>query len=402
MAELTLLLAHLTSDALLYNYGVKKNTLLILAGATLLITFSGALTYYLTDIGCSSIPPVAVTEGSQGYRTWSGPSLTTFEHQGKKICVTDGWEPLGEAASGNGWAQFENNLTGIFIRSADFEEKKLSFVFSSYEVQLVYPKTTSAEELELYEGTVQNAFERIGKLFNDSKDRPKRTHTILVTPGIERTDGSTTPIYPDPRADLSIYVRPPTSGRGEELLIHAIAHLYNRQREDLAGYQKNQSPIPAGDFQELEASWTELIYRTSQSGRDARREYLYNIHTAVQTRNFSLLKSYPFNSSKEEFDSIRPNVTLQSGASFLEEQYTHYILGPLVMSAIEGLLIEKKATANLETILSNLHRTNENFFSALARELGESDMDMVRAWMFEGKTIPYELVQLGINSYNVR
>lgn len=378
---------------------MKKNTTLALSGAVILLTFGGALTYYLTNIGCSPTPSIETTNGSQGYRTWSGPSLLSFEHEDKKICVEEGWRAVGEKESGNGWVRFGKDETGVLIRSADFAERKLTFVFSAYEVSLVYPLTTSETDLELYEGTVRNAFERIGKLFLDSKENEKHEHTVLVTPGIERTDGKTTPIYPDPRESLSIYVQPPTSSRGEELLIHAIAHLYNRQRTDLSEYVKKQSPIPPQDFQELEASWTELIYRTSRSGREARVRYLYNVHTAVQTGNFSLITSYPFSSSEQEFKAIRPSVILREDASFLEEQYAHYILAPLAMTAIDGLLLQNKSPIDLEKLLTRLHSGDANFFDELTGLLGETEVKTIRSWLLEGKTIPYELVQSGIESY---
>jgi hypothetical protein len=379
---------------------MNTHTALAVAGIVLFLTFAGALTYFYTAIGCSPVPTVAVTNGSQGFRTWSGPSLVTFEHGNKKICIESGWESLGAQESGSGWARFEEDLTGVVVRSADFEEKKLTPVFSAYEVRLLFPKNTPAPEQELYEATVVNAFERVGKLFNDSAKNEKRIHTVLVTAGVPRTDDKMTPIYPDPRRNLSIYVQSPTSARGEELLIHAVTHLYNRQRKDLSEYQKNQTPLPPEDFQELEASWAELIYRTSSKGREARIQYLYTIHAAVQSKNFSLVQSYPFNSSKEEFDAIRPSVSVNAETSFLNAQYAHYILAPLTMLGIEGLL--QKKGASLEALLTEIHQTDENFFETLAKTLSVEEVQTIRSWMFEGRTIPYELVRLGSDSYNSR
>lgn len=379
---------------------MKKHVLLIAAGVALAIACGGTLTYYLTSIGCTSIAPVQVTNGSQGFRTWSGPSLVSFEHGNKKICIAEGWEAVGVTESGSGWARFKKGLTGVVIRRADFEEKNLAPIFSAYEILLLYPKNTDPSEKELYEATVANAFQRIGKLFNDSKEKPTRAHTVLVTAGVQRDDGKTTPVYPDPRENLSIYVQSPTSARGEELLIHAVAHLYNRQRDDLIAYQKKQAPLPGQDFQELEASWTELIYRTSKKGREARIQYLYTIHAAVQSNTFSLVQSYPFNTSKEEFDAITPSVIVKSDASFLNEQYGHYILAPLAMLGIEGLLHEKGT--DVETILTRIHTTDENFFTVLEEILGTEDVRTIRSWMLEGRTIPYELVQLGSSTYNPR
>ncbi len=378
---------------------MKKKTLYILAGITLAILCAAALVQYTTAIGCSPIPPVTPMMGSQGFRAWSGPTLISFEHGGKKICIDEGWTALGEKDSGTGWATFEKEKTGVAVQKSAFSEKTLTFVYSAYEVRLIYPKNIPPAELELYEATVRNAFERVGKLFNDSKDNPKRTHTVLLTPGVERTDGLQTPVYPDARENLSIYVQPPQSARGEELILHAIAHLYNRERPDLLAYQKHQSPLPPGDFQELEASWSESAYRTSNAGLRSRAAYLYNVHTAVQMKNFSLITAAPFNADKKEFEDIRPSVVVPSDASFLTAQYGHYILGPLTMLATEGMLRENKAGITIEKILSRVHAEKTNYFETLSEYLSSEEMAALKSWMFEKVTVPYALVEAGMKTY---
>lgn len=358
--------------------------------------------YYSSSIGCSPIPSDKPSLGSQGFRIWSGPTLTSFEHGGKKTCIPDEWKALGEKEKGDGWAHYENGATGIAIREAAFREKVLTHIYSAYEVTLVYPADTSATDLELYEATTRNAFERIGKLYNDAKDNTKRTHTVLVTPGVPRDDGKNTPIYPDPRENLSVYVQAPGSARGEELMIHAVAHLYNRQRADLLAYQMLQQPIPPGDFQELEASWSEVIYRTSNYGRNARIAYLYGIHTAVRNKDFSKISSSPFNSNQTEFEEITQSIVVSADASFLSAQYGHYILGPLVMIATEGMLQRNKTGATIEQILTQVHSDNSSFFGELSKHLSSEEIALIKSWMFDGVLIPYELVEAGMKTYSIR
>ncbi|MBX9765194.1 hypothetical protein K2X83_00975 [Patescibacteria group bacterium] len=366
------------------------------------ISLAGGLLYYATTIGCSDMPQsVTPVMGSQGFRLWSGPTLISFEHGDKKICIPSGWEALGEETSGNGWARYEKGVSGLTIKKDAFAEAKLTFISSGYEVHFVYPKNTPAGELELYEATIRSAFENVGALFNDSHKNEKRRHTILVTPGVERADELRTPIYPDPRKNLSPYMQPPTSARGEELLIHAIAHLYNRQRADLRAYQKNQLPIPAEDFQELEASWSEIAYRTSDSGRRARINYLYNVHTAVQTKNFSLIHTAPFNGDRAGFENIAPNIVVPPDASFLNAQYGHYILGPLTMVAIEGMLAAKNADT-VEKILSRVHAENMPFINELSKYLSPEEIAAAKSWMFDGGTIPRALVDAGLTRYEIQ
>lgn len=380
---------------------LKKNLYFGICFLLGLALFTG-IAFFATPFGCSPISVEETEMGSQGFRVWSGPTLVSFEHQDKKICIPSGFEAVGAESSGSGWARFENDVTGVVILTEAFAEKNITFELSSYVVRLLYPKHMAEPELELYEATVRNSFEKMGSLYNDSINNKRRTHTILVTVGVERTDNAKTPIYPDPRENLSIFVRSPTSLRGEELLIHAVAHLYNRQRTDTMAYQLYQSPIPPSDFQELEASWSEIAFRSSPQGRAARVAYLHNVHTAVQTKNFALITSGPFIRDKSEFENIERTVIVPEDASFLSAQYGHYILGPLVMVAIDGLLSEKNSDATVEKILLLVHTTNTSFLERLSEHLSPKEISDILSWMLEGKTVPSELIETGAKVYDIR
>lgn len=375
-----------------------------LSGVLVTLGVAAGIFYVATENTCSPILEKEPEMSSHGYRVWSGPTLKSFNHENNRVCVPEGWQALGATAQGAGWATFEFGKSGVIIRLSAFTTKTLEFANSAYEVTVWYPGSSETPLAESYVKSIENAFEGIGGLFGDSYKNKKRQHTILITPGIEGTtsaDGIIR-VYPDPNTNLTTIVETPESIRGEELLIHAVSHLYNRFRKDLIEYQKLQSPIPPQDWQELEASWSETAFRTSASGRRLRLAYLYNVHVAVQTHDISLTVAEPFN-NPESFESIRPTVVTESGASFAGAQYSHYILGPLTLVATEGLLQKYNTGTNVEAILKNIHRGKvQNFFTELRKVLPSKEVTAVEGWMLRGETIPRELVLLGATWYESR
>lgn len=356
--------------------------------------------YTATPYGCVHIQTPVSHMGSQGFRTWSGPSLWSFEHQGEKVCVPDTFKPLGETSSGIGYATFAKEKTGIFYVPSEFIEQTIELPRSSYDVTLLYPKNISTQELEAYITTTRNAFERIGDLYGDSSTILRKRHTVLVTTGLPRTDGTNIPIYPDPRDTVTIYVQPPHSSRGEELFIHAISHLYNRYRPDFDDYLSMQSPIPPEEFQELEATWSEIAFRTSADGRLSRLRYLYSVHQAVINKDFTRIQSYPFNESREAFETIRGDLIAVHDSSFLSVQYSHYVLAPLIMVGIEGLLKDAQSPDTLKDILTHIHQSNENMFEVLKKHLSDEDIATIFNWIHGKSGIEEELLFRGISVYD--
>jgi len=222
---------------------------------------------------------------------------------------------------------------------------------------------------------VRNAFERTGALFNDTSRTP-RPHTVLVTAGLGYTETEEGGVYPDPGKDVSYLILPPEDARAEELFIHAVAHLYNRFQDTGLAYQAAQTPIPSGDWQELEASWTETAFRTSDEGRRSRFEYLYREHVA---------------------HTNRVGIITSPDTSDEDVQYAHYILAPLVMIGIDGLLPE---SASVENLLSNLHANpTVVFMEELQDHLSDAEITNVKSWVGGNAKIPREILLAGLSRY---
>lgn len=352
-----------------------------------------------TDKICIPISEQKTQEGSQGYRVWFGETLKSFEHNDEPVCVPGGWEAVGATKEGQGWAQFPEDHTGVIVKSDAFGILTLAPEKSAYTVTVLYPLATKNDALNRHVQIISNAFSRVSALFPESKSA-KHSHTVLITAGLAgdtRSEG--TRVYPDPTEDLSIVVRTPDQPRAEELFVHAVMHLFNRHRSDLVAYQKNQDPFPAEDWQEMEATWSETAISTQNEGRGARIRYLYNVHVAVRTNNFSRIVSEPFN-NKEAFEKINQGSIVPEGSQYLDYQYGHYVLAPLTMIAIEGLLVSRSSDLHVEDVLKAIHtRPSLNFFDELGKKLSKDDMARIMSWVDGKDTIPEELVMKGLSHY---
>jgi len=367
-----------------------------LVGVALLVIL-GAYLFYIFTRPCFAIPVQVNVDGTQGYRLWQGEDFKSFEHRGLKMCIPEGWRAIGASIVGAGWARFPSGYTGVAIKSDAFDSTSVTPRGTSYTLEVVYPKITSKEELKQYESIINRSFTSVGTLFVDPNPH---THTVLITSKLAgNTVDDGTRVYPDPSEYMSIIVRTPEQSRGEQLFLHAVMHLYNRHRSDLGLYQKNQNPFSDTDFQEAEATWAETALLPSNEGRKLRIEYMYRIHSLLKAGKFADIRNSPFN-DLEENSRIVQSAIVARDASTLDEQYGHYILMPLTMLAIEGLLQKDNAKASIEKILTRIHNDKSPFLEALAEILPGADIVRIESWIHGDVAIPKELVDFGRKYYD--
>jgi len=321
--------------------------------------------------------------GSHGFRIWSGATLQSFKHAGGRICVAEGWEPIGHLRSGPGWATFPAGATGVLIRSDAFASSEVIRV-PSYEVTLRYPK--KLEDVSKYERIVRNAFERTDALFPDSKTQ---AHTVLVTTGLPLTDDEDASIYPDPNEQVSYFILKPNYHRAEELMIHAVMHLYNRYGADAPRLSRDALISPE-DFTEYEASWAELAFATNTAGRDARTLHLHTLHEGIVTRDIEKTRGSFFYDASV-FEMLNRSGTTSSESSYFDAQYAHYVLAPLIMVGIDTLL-ERQTETTVEELLHRVHEdTSLNFFDEVFKLLPNEE-DRIRGWIAGTGVVPRDLV----------
>lgn len=365
----------------------------------LILTLIGAVStfLYLSPLGCAAPAAQDAVEGSHGMRVWNGENIKSFVHKGERICVPQGFKALGEARSGLGWASFPGGKTGVLINKAAFKTETFLPAQSRYRITLYFPTTTPDEQVRAHRSDVERVAAKVANLFGDRGGLLRKQHTILVTTGAEEPRDLR--VYPDPRDTLTVAVYEPEHIRSEELLVHAFVHLYNRHDSLNDRYLDAQSPIPAGDFQELEATWAETALRSSAEGRRERIDYLYTIHRAVREKNFSLITYAPFN-NRDAFESIVPSVIVDQNASFLSVQYGHYILAPLSMVALDGLLKEQGSVETVSSLLSRIHQnSDENLLRLMHEELGEAGVRTFTSWITGTETVPRVLIDRALATY---
>lgn len=324
----------------------------------LILILSGMVFALVTlSPSCEPIAPERPTPGSHGFRLWSGATLVSFEHTGGRTCTPAGWQPIGAESVGSDWAVFRDGSTGVFIQRDAFASTTLAFEHSSYEVSLTYPIETPPELLSTYTAMVRNAFEGIGPVFGDDSRYPTRAHTVLITAGIPFSEEESASIYPDPGPEVSYLILKPSQRRSEELFLHAIAHLYNRfQPNYVLEYQAHQSPATSEEWQEFEATWAETAFRTSEEGRVARLTHLLERQSSAEK----------------------------------DDAYLHYVLSPLVMAGIEGMLKKHETGTDVATLLRAVHADNRNFFDSLPLPLPEKAL--IQSWLTLGEPVDRNLV----------
>jgi hypothetical protein len=372
----------------------KHNGYTVLAGLVLAL-----ITYVLITPACVTIGSVKPVLGSQGYRMWSDDTFKSFEHNGKKVCVLDGWVSLGEVSIGDGWVTFADGDTGVLYRKNAFKSTALLPEGSEYAVTLMYPEGTSATDLTTYVALTENAFAQVGRIYGDEPLALRKPHTMLVTAGLAGdTRTSETRVYPDPTLQLSSIVRTPDQPRSEELLIHAVMHLYNRHALDGTAYLSNQAPYSAEEFEELEATWAELALSTNSKAVQNRLQYLYQVHAAVQTKNFALISDPPFD-DETGFKLIRPTVFVPKNAGYLEFQYGHYVLAPLLMATTDALLSERRTGTTVAKLLTEVHSGGGNFTALLSTHLKPKDMETLGQYSRGEAQIPYAYIERAMKLY---
>ena len=347
-----------------------------LAAAIFLGTFF-AVRIYAASHACTPPSNEAQHMSSHGWNVWRGDTFQSFTHHGEWICVPRGWMPVGAVSETSDRARFSPLGDGVLVRTDSFVVRDVTTRKHDFVVQVVYPRALDAGQLPQYLAIITRAFDDVGDQYPNASGTPI-SHTVLLSVGIAG-DGHDfdTSIYPEPSLHLSVLVHNLDNPRTEELYLHAIAHLYNRYRTDLIAYKDHQAPLGAVDWEELEASWTELIFRSSKEGLDRHITELSNMYFHNMQHTFSSTDPYPFN-NKEIFDAVRYRTAiLPDDAKYPDEQLGHYIIAPLTILSTEGRLAVHTAPVHIKDIFIRIHRTNENFFVVLGEYLPAEEVTEV-------------------------
>lgn len=349
---------------------------------------------------CTPIPEQEPEQGNHGWLIWSNDSYKSFIREQTGYCIEAGWEPIGATLDSAGNAVFPSESGGIFIKTSDFASYQLLLADNETRIRILYPVHLASEEIATYLQAIRAVFTNVLTLYSDFEITNLSGHTVFISVGIAGdANDIETSVYPTPTKDLTIFGRNLNHRRGEELFIHAVTHLFNRHYTQGLAYQDNQAPVPAADWQELESSWAEIAFLSDDTKRQERIKDLYAIHQSVFRETFSPALEFPFN-DKTIYDQVR-RTSLIPGANstYGEIQYSHYVLAPLLLVSIDGLLVQQRASTSVSTLIQTARAENKNFFVLLQEYLSPDEIIFIYNFIFGREQIPYELLEVGLKRY---
>ncbi len=359
------------------------------------IVFGGSIGFLQFQADkCSPITTLEPQLGKHGFIQWQNQSYISFVGTSTPYCIPAGFEPLTDES--DTIIQDGKETTTVFIRTEHFKQTYLTL--HDQPLRVVYHHSLSSSEVLEYTTLISNVYSKILTLYPTTTATSIKEHTVLIAEGIAG-DGTTseTSVHPSPSKKLTTFVRSKRHWRGEELFIHAVTHQINRYTD--SDYQFNQAPIPPTEWEELEASWAELAFLSDGSARSRRIDALYAIHTAVQTKNYTEGLEYPFHQASVFKTIGRTSLMLSTEPTYAEIEYSHYVLAPLFLVAVDGLLAEYAPEIFVSDLLMKVHQENSNFFTLLSQKLPEDELDKLFNYLYGNGRIPYEILQKGVNRY---
>jgi hypothetical protein len=352
-----------------------------------------------SEVPCLTLEARLSIMSSHGWRVWHGSSFITEEHHGERVCVPTGWRAIGAITEGSGWAEFKEGGSAILAHTDLLNEDRVILEGLSFPLSILSPRTMAAEDYAHYKETIIAAFTQVAQLY----PTPHRTvpHTVLITVGLGgKAQIFEDTLYPDPSSEVSMLVRDRTHKRSTELFIHAVAHLFNRYMSDGRSYLMAQSPFPASDFEEMEAAWSEIAFLQNDAARRRRLDELYAIHRSVVTGTTSVALMYPFDDALRVSGLSVHTPIVPEGSNYIDYQYAHYVLAPLIMVGIDGMLSVRSTGSTVEELLYSLHSDpTKNFFLELRRLLGDADIETIMSWV-DGTALVSEIyLKAGVSLY---
>lgn len=281
------------------------------------------------------------------------------------------------------------------VRSDRFQFLPIAIPLLGIRVWRVSPVELDEARLAVVDSMILSTFEEVSRLFPLGFRRNQRTdHFVLVTVGMAG-DGFApeTRLFPSPGPDLSVIFHNLDDPRGRELFIHTTTHLFNRRRAR-PQVQPDERGLPRAEYQEMVATWAELAL-IDDARRAGRFEFLLQDYHAVLDEDPA---TTPVNPLLTPLSSWSGPIGLLpvTPPSFELSEFQHYVLAPLLMLAVDGLLQRSGAAPSLYDLLRELHAgAHPGLLTALAKHLSSNDLATVRGWL-SGTPVSEELARAGV------
>lgn len=346
---------------------------------------------------CVPLPAHAPKAERHGHNHWSDEKLRVFGPVASGVAVPPGWIPVGADRIDAGCAWFPPRQATLFVNPPYWQVETIRSDEAGLDLQLLSLKTTPPEELDIWRQMIAGTYADIATLFPlGLLADQKLPHVILVTSGIAG-DGTrrSTRLFPEPGPNLTNLFYNPGDGRGRDLFIHTTTHLFNKRRPRPETLPEEDG-LPKTEYRELVAGWAEIAFNRDKGYVRNRVAFLMRQHVALTDNDPG---TWPgagaiekIRSAKKPF-GLPPNAPKNSAAA---REYAHYYLGPLIMLAIDGLLVEKGKAVSVRMMLRNIHAGGSpGLLASLGRAL-PLQVRQIRSWMTGAEQIPARLVEKGL------
>jgi hypothetical protein len=324
--------------------------------------------------------------------------------------MPEGWMAIGpedtrREADGRTCVLFPRAQSVTFVDTAHFVSRTIHVEGVHFPIHLVWRNIMTPEQEQYFTEVVERGFRLVSTLYPYGvPNHQLAPHTVMMTAGVigEDEGAPTRFVYPNVGENASYAYRWP-SQRMEELLLHAVAHLYNRFRF-MYSYRPSMATLPFGEYQEYVASWVESRYIKSDSDRWRRALFLQRVHEGVSDPNIPLGREVGmFRRLGNERTPISANIYRhRSPAKELKKEYAHYVLAPLLLIALDGLLAESGKDVTVEEILRDVHtaRYGVTYYGVIGLHLSAEQIIRYRRWEEGMETIPRTYIELGLRRYD--
>ena len=350
-----------------------------------------------SDDTCVPLPAHTPKAARHGQNHWSDETLRVYGSIPSGVVIPAGWIPVGAYAIDAGCAFFPPKQATLFIDPQFWQVEIIRSPEAGLTLQLLFLKTTPPEALESWKEMVVETYRDVSTVFPLGL-LPDQTlpHIILVTSGIAG-DGSrrSTRLFPAPGPNLTSLFYNPGDRRGRDLFIHTTTHLFNKRRPRPEA-QPKQEGLRRTEYREMVASWAEIAFNRDNDYVRNRVAWLLRQHVSLTDDDPDTWPTAPSIMKTRSVDGpygLPPNAPKKSKAA---REYAHYFLGPLIMLAIDGLLVEKGSAVSVWMTLRDIHAGNSpGLLTSLPRIL-PGQTQKIRSWMDGTVQIPAELVELGL------
>jgi hypothetical protein len=346
---------------------------------------------------CFALPAHTPKVERHGQSHWSDQRLRVYSSIASGVAIPAGWIPIGGDRIDAGCAFFPPKQAALFINPGFWQVESIESVETGLSLQLLSLKTTPPEELASWREMVSEVYRDVSTLFPlGLLPDQKLPHVILVTAGIAG-DGKrmSTRLFPDAGANLTSLFYNPGDGRGRDLFIHTTTHLFNKRRPRPEVLPR-EPDLPKSEYREMVASWAEIAFNRDDDYVRKRVAMLMKQHVALTDNDPDTWPALSFLREIRSEDGpfgIPPNAPKGSKAA---REYAHYYLAPLILLAIDGLLVERGTVVSVRMTLRDIHAGNSTGLLASLPRILLGRSRQVRGWMDGTEQIPAELVQKGL------